>query len=84
MSALEDSTLEEIRGKIGALVLLTQNASGAHYLEFVKVNSMNEVLDYINEGFVDKKGESENVFYSLNDKGWKYAREALNSIGKIL
>ena len=80
MSALENSALEETRERIGAIVLLTQNSNGANYLKFVETNTTSGALDLIRDDYA--RIEKEN--YILTDKGWKYAIETLESIGKII
>ena len=80
MSALENLALEKVRERIGAIVLLTQNSGGTHYMKFVNTNIVDGALDLMKEDYVKKEGEH----YILTESGWEYARKTLESVGRML
>ena len=51
MSALENLALEKVRERIGAIVLLTQNSGGTHYMKFVNTNIVDGALDLMKEDY---------------------------------
>ena len=80
MSALENLALEKVRERIGAIVLLTQNSGGTHYMKFVNTNIVGGALDLMKEDYVKKEGEN----YILTESGWEYAGKTLESVGRML
>ena len=81
MTALEDIRLEEIRGQIGALVLLTQSLSPRDRNLFLKNDVLRGVLTLIDKGYAKREGENH---YVLTDRGWVYARRVLDSVEAVL
>ena len=82
MSALEDIELENVRSILGALFLFSKSVSSE-----VSFNSLNEAGALEGMMYLERKGYlnvidghiKDNPVYQLNDRGWNYLRQILDT-----